>query len=180
MVKYVDVSSGDYHKRSTGRIVSDETSTDNLKVILVSVLFVLLLTACEPASQWWAAHHSQHSLNRLYSSYRYVNCCFVSVRRVPPSFSIPPPPQHEVMLGQDLNLTCVAVGSPMPYVKWRRGPATDLTPEDKLPIGRNVLELTGIQESANYTCVAASALGVIEATTHVKVQCTETVVGLKI
>lgn len=75
------------------------------------------------------------------------------------------------MLGQDLNLTCVAVGSPMPYVKWRRGPATDLTPEDKLPIGRNVLELAAIQESANYTCVAASALGVIEATTYVKVQC---------
>lgn len=95
----------------------------------------------------------------------------VAVRRVPPSFSIPPPPQHEVMLGQDLNLTCVAVGSPMPYVKWRRGPATDLTPEDKLPIGRNVLELAAIQESANYTCVAASALGVIEATTYVKVQC---------
>lgn len=95
----------------------------------------------------------------------------VAVRRVPPSFSIPPPPQHEVMLGQDLNLTCVAVGSPMPYVKWRRGPTQDLTPEDKLPIGRNILELVNIQDSANYTCVAASALGVIEATTIVKVQC---------
>lgn len=100
-----------------------------------------------------------------------MSLCMCAVRRVPPSFSIPPPPQHEVMLGQDLNLTCVAVGSPMPYVKWRRGPATDLTPEDKLPIGRNVLELAAIQESANYTCVAASALGVIEATTYVKVQC---------
>lgn len=96
---------------------------------------------------------------------------FFSVRRVPPQFSIPPPPQHEVMLNSDLNLTCVAIGSPMPYVKWRRGPAQDLTPEDKLPIGRNVLELTDIKESANYTCVAASALGVIEATTFVKVQC---------
>lgn len=100
-----------------------------------------------------------------------ISNVFVLVRRVPPQFSIPPPEQHEVTLGSDLNLTCVAIGSPMPYVKWRRGPAQDLTPEDKLPIGRNVLELTGIQESANYTCVAASALGVIEATTHVKVQC---------
>nr|CAD7579808.1 unnamed protein product [Timema californicum] len=92
------------------------------------------------------------------------------IRRVPPQFSIPPPPIHEVMLNADLNLTCVAVGSPMPFVKWRKGLATDITPEDKLPIGRNVLELTNIQESANYTCVAASALGVIEATTQVKVQ----------
>lgn len=75
------------------------------------------------------------------------------------------------MLGDNLNLTCVAVGSPMPFVKWRKGLATDLTPEDQLPIGKNVLELTNIQESANYTCVAASALGVIEAVTNVKVQC---------
>ena len=101
----------------------------------------------------------------------YTNLLSFPVRRVPPQFSIPPPPQHEVMLNSDLNLTCVAIGSPMPYVKWRRGPAQDLTPEDKLPIGRNVLELTDIKESANYTCVAASALGVIEATTFVKVQC---------
>jgi len=75
------------------------------------------------------------------------------------------------MLGADLNLTCVAVGSPMPFVKWRKGLATDMTPNDKLPIGRNVLELNNIQESANYTCVAASALGIIESMTQVKVQC---------
>lgn len=93
------------------------------------------------------------------------------MRRVPPQFSIPPPPIVEVMLGADLNLTCVAVGSPMPYVKWRREPAHDMTPDDKLPIGKNVLELKGIQESANYTCVASTALGVIEAVTLVKVQC---------
>lgn len=59
----------------------------------------------------------------------------------------------------------------MPFVKWRKGLATDITPEDQLPIGKNVLELKNIQESANYTCVAASALGVIEAVTTVKVQC---------
>lgn len=75
------------------------------------------------------------------------------------------------MLGTDLNLTCVAVGSPMPFVKWRKGLAQELTPEEKLPIGINTLELTNIQESANYTCIAASALGVIEATAQVKVQC---------
>lgn len=77
----------------------------------------------------------------------------------------------EVMLGGSLNLTCVAVGAPMPYVKWRKDPATDLTPEDNLPVGKNVLMLTDIKESANYTCTAASDLGVIDVTTMVKVQC---------
>ena len=40
------------------------------------------------------------------------------VRRVKPRFSIPPEPEYNVMAGSDLNITCVAVGSPMPYVKW--------------------------------------------------------------
>lgn len=108
--------------------------------------------------------------NVVGTEYSQSTMLYVKVRRVPPQFSIPPPPIHEVMLGAGLNLTCVAVGSPMPYVKWRKGLATDITPDDKLPIGRNVLELTNIQESANYTCVAASALGVIESMTQVKVQ----------
>ncbi|XP_075224407.1 tyrosine-protein phosphatase Lar isoform X3 [Lycorma delicatula] len=108
--------------------------------------------------------------NQVGTEYSHATTLYVKVRRVPPQFTIRPQPMYEVMLGQDLNLTCVAVGSPMPYVKWRRDPAQDLTPEDKLPIGRNILELTNIQESANYTCVAASALGVIEAVTMVKVQ----------
>lgn len=58
-----------------------------------------------------------------------------------------------------------AVGSPMPYVKWMLG-AEDLTPEDDMPIGRNVLELNDVRQSANYTCVAMSTLGVIEAIAH--------------
>lgn len=78
---------------------------------------------------------------------------------------------NEVMLGADLNLTCVAVGAPMPFVKWRKGLDEDLTPEDKLPIGRNILFLSNILESANYTCIAASNLGVIEQVAQVKVQC---------
>ncbi|BET03182.1 phosphatase [Nesidiocoris tenuis] len=92
------------------------------------------------------------------------------MRRIPPLFSIPPPPLVEVMLGADINLTCVAVGSPMPYVKWRKEPALEMTPDDKLPIGKNVLELKNIQESANYTCIASTALGIIETMTQVKVQ----------
>lgn len=93
------------------------------------------------------------------------------MRRVSPTFSVEPEPRVEVMLGESRNLTCVAVGSPMPFVKWRRGQATDLTPEDQIPVGKNVLELQNIQESANYTCIAASALGVIERTTELVVKC---------
>ncbi|XP_038126715.1 receptor-type tyrosine-protein phosphatase S-like isoform X10 [Cyprinodon tularosa] len=90
------------------------------------------------------------------------------VRRVPPRFSILPS-NHEIMPGGSVNITCVAVGSPMPYVKWMLG-IEDLTPEDEMPVGRNVLELNGVRESANYTCVAMSSLGVIEATAQVLVK----------
>ncbi|XP_044074244.1 receptor-type tyrosine-protein phosphatase S-like isoform X4 [Siniperca chuatsi] len=91
-----------------------------------------------------------------------------TLRRVPPRFSILPS-NHEIMPGGSVNITCVAVGSPMPYVKWMLG-SEDLTPEDEMPIGRNVLELNGVRESANYTCVAMSSLGIIEATAQVLVK----------
>ncbi|XP_030258682.1 receptor-type tyrosine-protein phosphatase S isoform X2 [Sparus aurata] len=91
-----------------------------------------------------------------------------TLRRVPPRFSILPS-NHEIMPGGSVNITCVAVGSPMPYVKWMLG-TEDLTPEDEMPIGRNVLELNGVRESANYTCVAMSSLGIIEATAQVLVK----------
>ncbi|XP_028448102.1 receptor-type tyrosine-protein phosphatase S isoform X13 [Perca flavescens] len=93
---------------------------------------------------------------------------YVRVRRVPPRFSILPS-NHEIMPGGSINITCVAVGSPMPYVKWMLG-SEDLTPEDEMPIGRNVLELNGVRESANYTCVAMSSLGILEATAQVLVK----------
>uniref|UniRef100_A0A671Z550 protein-tyrosine-phosphatase n=1 Tax=Sparus aurata TaxID=8175 RepID=A0A671Z550_SPAAU len=79
----------------------------------------------------------------------YVRGREQSVRRVPPRFSIPPTSQ-EIMPGGSVNITCVAVGSPMPYVKWMLN-AEDLTPEDEMPVGRNVLELSSVRESANYT-----------------------------
>ncbi|XP_063317241.1 receptor-type tyrosine-protein phosphatase S-like isoform X8 [Pelmatolapia mariae] len=93
---------------------------------------------------------------------------YVRVRRVPPRFSILPS-NHEIMPGGSINITCVAVGSPMPYVKWMLG-NEDLTPEDEMPIGRNVLELNSVRESANYTCVAMSSLGIIEASAQVLVK----------
>ncbi|XP_076847753.1 LOW QUALITY PROTEIN: receptor-type tyrosine-protein phosphatase S [Brachyhypopomus gauderio] len=91
-----------------------------------------------------------------------------AVRRVPPRFSILPT-SHEIMPGGSVNITCVAVGSPMPYVKWMLN-SEDLTPEDDMPVGRNVLELNGVRESANYTCVAMSSLGIIEAVSQIIVK----------
>ncbi|KAM6920954.1 receptor-type tyrosine-protein phosphatase S isoform 6-T6 [Xenentodon cancila] len=93
---------------------------------------------------------------------------YVRVRRVPPRFSIPPISQ-EIMPGGSVNITCVAVGSPMPYVKWMLN-SEDLTPEDEMPVGRNVLELSSVRESANYTCVAMSSLGIIEAVAQITVK----------
>ncbi|GCB61699.1 hypothetical protein scyTo_0009388, partial [Scyliorhinus torazame] len=94
---------------------------------------------------------------------------YVRVRRVPPRFSISPPLSQEIVPGGSVNITCVAVGSPMPYVKWMLG-TEDLTPEDDMPVGRNVLELNSIRESANYTCVAMSSLGVIETVSQIIVK----------
>jgi len=71
-------------------------------------------------------------------------CCCV-VRRVPPHFSIPPE-NAEVLPGGAVNLTCVAIGSPMPFVRWRLG-AVELTPEDNPPIGKNILQLTDVRET---------------------------------
>ncbi|XP_057189266.1 receptor-type tyrosine-protein phosphatase S isoform X4 [Triplophysa rosa] len=93
---------------------------------------------------------------------------YVRVRRVPPRFTIPPT-SHEIMPGGSVNITCVAVGSPMPYVKWMLN-SEDLTPEEEMPVGRNVLELNGVRESANYTCTAMSSLGIIEAVAQVIVK----------
>lgn len=96
-----------------------------------------------------------------------------AVRRVPPRFSIPPT-NHEVMPGGSVNLTCVAVGAPMPHVKWMSG-EVELTREEEIPVGRNVLELTNIRQSVNYTCVAISSLGMIETTAQVVVKGQKTI-----
>lgn len=92
----------------------------------------------------------------------------LAARIVPPYFSIPPERLYELMPGGDLNLTCVAVGSPMPYVSWRKG-SIELNTEN-IPIGKNVLRLTDMQESVNYTCVASSKYGTVNRTTSVIVR----------
>lgn len=115
------------------------------------------------------------SLSSAASPPRHLGRRHPPVRRVAPRFSILPT-SHEIMPGGNVNITCVAVGSPMPYVKWMQG-AEDLTPEDDMPVGRNVLELTDVKDSANYTCVAMSSLGVIEAVAQITVKCKRARVG---
>ncbi|KAM3960723.1 tyrosine-protein phosphatase Lar-like [Aphomia sociella] len=108
--------------------------------------------------------------NAIGTEFAKPTSLYVKVRRVAPQFSIPPPTRTEVMLGGNLTLKCVAFGSPMPTVKWKKGLTQWLTPEDNPPLGLNNLKLEDIRESANYTCEAASVLGVIESTAEVKVQ----------
>ncbi|XP_041861640.1 receptor-type tyrosine-protein phosphatase F-like isoform X2 [Melanotaenia boesemani] len=108
------------------------------------------------------------AVNRAGTRYSAPANLYVRVRRVPPRFSIPPT-NHEVMPGGSVNLTCVAVGAPMPHIKWVRG-EVELSQTDEMPIGRNVLELTNIHQSDNYTCVAISSLGMIETTAQISVK----------
>lgn len=60
----------------------------------------------------------------------------------------------------------------MPFVVWKKG-HTELSTENSdssTPIGKNVLRLESVTESGNYTCMASSKLGNIEAHTQVFVQ----------
>ncbi|XP_037094696.1 tyrosine-protein phosphatase Lar-like [Pollicipes pollicipes] len=95
---------------------------------------------------------------------------YIRVRRVKPSFTIPPDPVYEVLPGEDLNLTCVAVGSPMPHIRWRKEPGIELRPQEPAPIGRSFLVLSNVRQSNNYTCVATSELGSVASMTQVNVQ----------
>ena len=102
-----------------------------------------------------------------------MNGAVWSVRRVPPHFSILPE-STEVIEGGAVNLTCVAVGSPMPYVRWQRGSVDVPSVPGQLgaptPIGRNVLQLTEVRQTATYTCIASSELGSIEHHAEVRVR----------
>jgi hypothetical protein len=96
----------------------------------------------------------------------------ISVRRVPPHFVNPPQTKYMVRPGGSVNLTCVAVGYPMPRVFWKlwfRGYAAFLGDPSQAPIGKNVLSLTDVDQTVNYTCIAVSRLGSVEAVTTVEV-----------
>ncbi|XP_077973840.1 receptor-type tyrosine-protein phosphatase delta-like isoform X3 [Styela clava] len=96
-------------------------------------------------------------------------------RSFPPKFSISPYRQYDVPVGQGVNVTCVAVGGPMPKVKWQKetknGPV-DVVPEDgpSEAVGKLVLQLKNVRESANYTCVGTSSIDTIKFTTFIRVR----------
>uniref|UniRef100_A0A8L8K4L4 protein-tyrosine-phosphatase n=1 Tax=Heligmosomoides polygyrus TaxID=6339 RepID=A0A8L8K4L4_HELPZ len=77
---------------------------------------------------------------------------------------------YRVGAGGSVNLTCVAVGFPMPRVFWKKSDDVVLSDPAMAPIGKNVLTLTNVEQSENFTCVAVSKLGNIEATTLVEVK----------
>ena len=118
-------------------------------------LFVFLSLVRHVSDQPFVPHHHHHHHHH-------------PVRRVPPHFSVPPE-SVEVMPSGSVNLTCVAIGSPMPEVRWRIG-TLPLTPDEPAPLGKNVLMLHDVTESATYTCLASSELGSIEYDAEVKVK----------
>uniref|UniRef100_A0A914EIH3 protein-tyrosine-phosphatase n=1 Tax=Acrobeloides nanus TaxID=290746 RepID=A0A914EIH3_9BILA len=93
------------------------------------------------------------------------------VRRVPPYFTYKLERVYRVGIGGSVNLTCVAVGYPMPRVFWKRQ-SDDffLNDPQTAPIGKNVLTLTNLEQTENYTCIAVSKLGNIETSTTVEVK----------
>lgn len=63
----------------------------------------------------------------------------------------------------------MAVGYPMPRVFWKRqSDDSFLNDPETAPIGKNVLTLTNIERSENYSCIAVSKLGNIETSTSVE------------
>ena len=76
--------------------------------------------------------------------------------------------RHEVAPNVNVRLVCIAEGSPMPYVRWKLGDR-ELTPIDNIPLGQNVLVVNSGSESATYTCIAHSALSVVETDVEIKV-----------
>ena len=77
--------------------------------------------------------------------------------------------------GASVNLTCAAVGFPVPRVTWRQEGTRVLDHGDTYfgENGESVLMLTDMQEDSNYTCTATSALGErynIEANVQVKIK----------
>uniref|UniRef100_A0A8C7KBT4 Receptor-type tyrosine-protein phosphatase F n=1 Tax=Oncorhynchus kisutch TaxID=8019 RepID=A0A8C7KBT4_ONCKI len=149
---------------SNGRIKQLRSGTESLHVCPLSS-GALQIENSEESDQ---GKYECVAVNSAGTRYSAPANLYVRVRRVPPRFSIPPT-NHEVMPGGSVNLTCVAVGAPMPYVKWMMG-VEELTKEEEMPIGRNVLEVTNILQSANYSCVAISSLGMIETTAQITVK----------
>ena len=114
-------------------------------------------------------HYGCVAENELGVAYSAHASLLVRIRNVAPYFSIPPESVYELSPGSSINVTCVAAGSPMPYVTWKKEDR-EIPIEGSKPVGRNVLVLEDVRESANYTCVADSGDHKIEANTQIVIQ----------
>ncbi|XP_072041182.1 receptor-type tyrosine-protein phosphatase S-like [Amphiura filiformis] len=137
-----------------------DTSSDRIHI---SGTFTLTIDNADESDE---GSYQCAASNSVGTRYSYSANLYVRERRVPPTFTIEPV-NMEVVPGGSVNLTCVAAGNPMPMVKWTHG-GMDLTTGD-LPIGRNILQLTNIEETGEYTCVAMSGLGTIQTSVTVTV-----------
>lgn len=86
-----------------------------------------------------------------------------------------PEPVYDVEPGTALNLTCAAGGFPMPLVQWykfseKNGKTVREAIGERVQARPNILQLTDIQSSSNYTCFASSRSNNDSATTQIRLQ----------
>ena len=87
-----------------------------------------------------------------------------------PQFTVQPPANLTVSIGQTLTLNCSATGDPQPVISWKK-------PGQQLPVGRNqhingalVIRDTKEEDAGSYICTATSAgFFYVETTTVIEV-----------
>lgn len=105
--------------------------------------------------------------NSAGTTYSYGASLYVRVPPAPPEVMVIPD-RAKVRPGGSVNLTCLAGGSPFPWIRWRRG-ADWLTPEEEAVQGRSTLVLTDLRQTTIYTCSAENEFGHMEHRTKVRV-----------
>ncbi|XP_047426375.1 protein turtle homolog A isoform X2 [Mugil cephalus] len=86
----------------------------------------------------------------------------------PPTFTEAPPPVVEALVGRDLSLSCVAVGSPAPTIVWLK----DGRSIQGITEQEGVLSLRAVskQSAGQYTCHASNSEGNVTGVTTVKIK----------
>lgn len=94
-----------------------------------------------------------------------------SARRVPPQFFIRPNSSYSLPVGGSLELTCAAVGHPVPKVKWNSDneELNAILALNEESTGRKTIKLSNLTKSLRLTCFAESSLGRIQISTTVNV-----------
>ncbi|CAK1542735.1 unnamed protein product [Leptosia nina] len=83
----------------------------------------------------------------------------------------PPQPKDNlkhlnVRTGQSLNLSCPAVGRPLPYVTWFKHPYTEIGPNDRIILTNDNYTLTinntEVLDAGKYSCIMTNKVGTTE------------------